>query len=53
MGGSPKSNIKPRPSYEDGELRDSKVEERQEDFPKERLFRILRRATRTARDHTA
>ena len=27
MGGSPRSNAKPRPSYEDGELRDPKIAE--------------------------
>lgn len=46
MSGAPRSKDKPRPSYEDGRLRDPEIERKQTvGFDSEDLRTILRRAS--------
>lgn len=52
MGGSPRGKDKPRPSYEDGKLRDPSILERAEPVSPESLRRLVRRAVET-RTHSA
>lgn len=49
MGGTPRSPQKPRPSYEDGELRDPAIAaEMDPDYKESDLARLLRRTVRKA-----
>lgn len=44
MGGTPRGKDKPRPSYEDGELRDPEIEAKQKPLAPDRLRRLIARA---------
>ena len=47
MGGTPRGKDKPRPSYEDGELRDPEIERAQEpSVGRPDLDKLIRRASR-------
>lgn len=48
MGGSPRSNMKPRPSYEDGELRDPAIDQ-DESFGRGKLRELIAKATRASK----
>lgn len=46
MGGTPRRKDKPRPSYEDGELRDPEIEAKVDlSVGEAALFRLIKRAT--------
>lgn len=51
MGGSPRSDNKERPSYEDGRLRDPAIGRSQDQgFNRSALLALIRRATRASDD---
>lgn len=51
MGGTPRGKDKPRPSYEDGGLRDASIEaEMDQGFNPAVLRRLIRAATKTSDD---
>jgi len=53
VGGSPRGKDKPRPSYEDGALRDPKIAELQDaDFDPAALDALIQRAVTKASDAT-
>ena len=53
MGGSPRSNAKPRPSYEDGHLRDETIAAKMDhDRAESDLLALIKRATQVAKKPT-
>lgn len=44
MGGAPRKPDKPRPSYEDGRLRDPEIAEKQQPTNRDVLLRLIRKA---------
>jgi hypothetical protein len=50
MGGTPRGKDKARPSYEDGELRDETIRERQDaTYSRPALKRLIRKASAAAK----
>lgn len=54
MGGTPRSNDKPRPSYEDGRLRDETLAERQDaTYSSAQLLELIKKAAKASTETPA